>query len=157
DPPSGRQEACTGEPMPSRLPAWWGLGAAILAALAVCASEANAQNGAKPGAGKQPETLPAPQPLSRLAPEPNPAPLLNPQVKPIDLCSAMKLAGGYNPEILLARELVVESDARRQLAAAQILPNLNYGTNYDHHQGTLQQSTGRIIQVNRDSLYLGLG
>src|SRR5262249_46263257 len=34
---------------------------------------------------------------------------------------------------------------------------LNAGTNFDHHQGTLQQSTGQIIKVNRDSLYLGLG
>jgi outer membrane protein TolC len=62
-----------------------------------------------------------------------------------------------NPEILLARERVVEAVALRQLAAAQILPTLNAGTNLDHHNGTLQQSNGAILKVNRDSLYLGLG
>src|SRR5437868_5262653 len=79
-----------------------------------------------------------------------PASLLKGDVQPVDLCSAMKLAGVYNPEILLARQRVVEADARQQLAAAQILPTLNVGTNLDHHQGNLQQSTGRIITVNRD-------
>ena len=90
-------------------------------------------------------------------PAPPPASLLKGDVQPIDLCSAMKLAGVYNPEILVARQRVAEADARRQLAAAQILPTINAGTNLDHHQGNLQQSSGRIITVNRDSVYFGLG
>ena len=80
-----------------------------------------------------------------------------PESRPIDLASALQLAGVQNPEILIARERVVEAVALRQLAAAQILPTLNAGTNLDQHNGTLQQSNGTIIQVNRDSLYLGLG
>src|SRR5438552_16182705 len=82
---------------------------------------------------------------------------LSPESRPIDLASALQLGGVQNPEILLARERVVEAVALRQLAAAQILPTLNAGTNLDHHNGTLQQSTGTILKVNRDSLYLGLG
>ncbi len=77
--------------------------------------------------------------------------------RPIDLASALQLGGVQNPEILLARERVTEAVALRQLAAAQILPTLNAGTNLDHHTGTLQQSNGTILNVNRDSLYLGLG
>ncbi|HWY85644.1 MAG TPA: TolC family protein [Gemmataceae bacterium] len=83
--------------------------------------------------------------------------LLSRNSRPIDLASALRLAGVENPEILLARERVVEAVALRQLAAAQFLPTLNAGTNVDNHTGTLQQSTGAIINVNRGSLYLGLG
>jgi outer membrane protein TolC len=103
------------------------------------------------------ETFPPPQQFGGTNITPPPAPLLNPEFKPIDLCSALKLAGVYNPEILLARERVTAADAQRQYAAAQILPNVNYGLNVDQHQGVLQQSTGKILHVNRDSLYLGLG
>ncbi len=73
------------------------------------------------------------------------------------MASSLRLAGVENPEILLARQRVVEAVALRQLAAAQILPNINVGTNYDAHVGTLQQSSGNILKVNRDALYVGLG
>jgi outer membrane protein TolC len=112
---------------------------------------------AQPAGDKRLDNLPPPRPLEGTEPISAAASLLNPQVTPIDLCSALKLAGVYNPELLLARERVTEADALRQLAAAQFLPTINYGTNYDHHQGTLQQSTGKILQVNRDAMYLGLG
>jgi outer membrane protein TolC len=107
--------------------------------------------------GKKLEDLPQPRATFGLVAEPAPPSQLNPNVKPIDLCSALKLAGVDNPDILLARERITFADAQRQYAAAQILPNINFGGNLDAHQGTLQQSTGKIIQVNRDSLYLGLG
>lgn len=76
---------------------------------------------------------------------------------PIDLSSALQLAGAANPELLLARQRVLEAIAIRQFAAAQLLPNLNVGGNYDSHRGALQQSNGNILKVDRDSLYLGLG
>jgi outer membrane protein TolC len=106
----------------------------------------------------KPRTEPAPRPVED-APAPTPAasPLLEGPTKPIDLGSALQLAGVQNPEILLARERVVEAVADRQLAAAQILPTINLGTNYDTHTGPLQRSTGVIQKVNRGSLYLGLG
>jgi outer membrane protein TolC len=47
--------------------------------------------------------------------------------------------------------------AFQQLAAAQILPNLNLGTNYDNHSGVLQQHTGNILTVNRSAIYVGAG
>jgi outer membrane protein TolC len=77
--------------------------------------------------------------------------------RPIDLPTALRLAHVDNPEIRLARERVREAVAYRQLAAAQFLPTLNVGTNYDHHIGPLQQSNGQLLQVNSDSLYMGLG
>jgi len=77
--------------------------------------------------------------------------------RPIDLATALRLANVDNPEIRLARERVREAVAQRQLAAAQFLPNLNAGTNLDHHLGLLQQSNGNLLRVNHDSLYVGLG
>ncbi len=86
-----------------------------------------------------------------------PASLLSNAASPIDLPSALRLGGVQNPEILLARERVVEADAVRQLAAAQILPTINAGGNVDNHTGPLQRAVGAIQKVNRGSLYLGLG
>ena len=83
--------------------------------------------------------------------------ILDKQSRPIDLASSLQLVGVQNPEILLAQERVIEAIALRQLAAAQFLPSINFGTNLDHHNGTLQQSNGNMLKVNRDSLYLGLG
>ncbi|MBI2803446.1 MAG: TolC family protein [Planctomycetes bacterium] len=79
------------------------------------------------------------------------------QEQPIDLTTALRLAGVDNPEIRLARERVREAVAYRQLAAAQFLPSINMGTNYNQHQGALQTATGEMIKVNRNSLYLGMG
>ena len=79
------------------------------------------------------------------------------EYRPIDLPTALRLAGVANPEILIARQRVIEAVAFRQLAAAQFLPTINLGTNLDDHRGPLQQSNGTILKVDRDSLYVGLG
>ena len=80
-----------------------------------------------------------------------------PAENPIDLGTALRLAHVDSPELLLARERVAEATAVRQLAAAQILPNLNAGTNYDMHRGVLQQASGNILNTHSDALYVGLG
>ncbi len=76
---------------------------------------------------------------------------------PIDLASALRLAGVNSPEVLVAQERVDEAVAERQRAALQLLPDINLGSNYDVHTGPLQQSTGNILKVNREALYGGLG
>jgi outer membrane protein TolC len=76
---------------------------------------------------------------------------------PIDLNTTLRLAGVQNPDILVAQSRVVESQALRQLAAAQFLPTINYGMNYDTHTGVLQQSNGNILSVNRSAVYVGAG
>jgi outer membrane protein TolC len=104
------------------------------------------------------DTLPAPRAApAEVKVAPLPASILDPATRPIDLPSALRLGGVENPEILLARQRVVEAVALRQLAAAQLLPNLNAGTNFDSHVGNLQQSNGNILSVNRSALYAGLG
>jgi outer membrane protein TolC len=47
--------------------------------------------------------------------------------------------------------------ALKQLAAAQLLPNLNFGASANNHQGVLQQSNGNILNLDRNSMYVGLG
>ncbi|MFO0866195.1 MAG: TolC family protein [Gemmataceae bacterium] len=83
--------------------------------------------------------------------------LVSTEGNPITLDAALRLAGVQNPEIRIARERVLEALALRQLAAAQFLPSLNAGASVDHHVGTLQNSNGNILNVHRDSLYVGLG
>jgi outer membrane protein TolC len=79
------------------------------------------------------------------------------ETQTIDLAAALRLAGISNPQILIARQRVLETVALRQYAAAQILPTLQIGTSYDQHIGPLQQSTGNILTVSRSSLYVGAG
>lgn len=98
-----------------------------------------------------------PPPRAVTEAEPAPRTILQPGESPIDLESALRLAGAENPELHLARERILEATAIRQLSAAQLLPNLNLGTNYNLHRGPLMQSNGSILSVNRDALYLGLG
>jgi outer membrane protein TolC len=90
-------------------------------------------------------------------PGPPPKTILKPDESAIDLGTALKIAGVENPELLLARSRVAEAVALRQLAVAQLLPDLNLGTNFDAHNGPLQQSKGNILDVNRSAMYFGLG
>ncbi len=76
---------------------------------------------------------------------------------PIDLGGALKLAGLNNPQIILARQRVVEAVALRQYAAVQFLPALHMGASYDDHNGNLQQSSGNILKVDRNNVYFGFG
>lgn len=119
---------------------------------------------AGPAALGQPKVPELPQPRRdpeskppQIKPPPLAASILAPEVKLIDLGSALRLAGVSNPEILLARERVNEAMALHLLAAVQLLPTINAGTNVDAHNGPLQTSSGTILRVNRDALYAGLG
>lgn len=94
---------------------------------------------------------------SAIASAPAPGTILDPNVRPIDLPTALRLANVQNPQLIIARQRVLESQALRQLAAVQILPTINGGMNYDNHTGNLQQSNGNILSVNRSALYVGSG
>lgn len=76
---------------------------------------------------------------------------------PIDLPTVLRLAGWRSPAVLIAQQRVLAVTAQQQLAAAQALPNLNLGTNYDDHGGALQNADGRILTVQRSALYAGAG
>ncbi|WP_010582825.1 TolC family protein [Schlesneria paludicola] len=82
---------------------------------------------------------------------------LEEDVTPIDLPAALRLAGYNSPQVLVAQQRMLAAAARQQLAAAQILPNLNIGMNYNEHTGALQRGSGSILDVQRSSLYIGGG
>ena len=96
-------------------------------------------------------------PANEIAAAKNQETLLPDQFQPIDLPSAVQLAGVRNPDLFLARQRVVEAAALRQFAAAQLLPTINLGTNFNAHSGPLQQSNGTILRVSRSALYAGAG
>jgi outer membrane protein TolC len=75
----------------------------------------------------------------------------------IDLASALQLAGVRNLSLVVAQQRVEAAVAAQQFAAAQILPNLSLGGNYDQHTGVLQQDPGNILSVDRSALYIGAG
>ena len=90
-------------------------------------------------------------------PPPTPPSILAPEVRPIDLATALRLGNVQNPEINVARQRILEAAAQRQLAAAYFLPSINPGMNYDAHSGNLQQSNGNILSVNRSAVFVGAG
>ena len=85
-------------------------------------------------------------------------PVLPPPEKesPIDLKSALSLAGVENPQIALAQEIVRENLALQLQACALLVPSVTAGGNYHMHNGILQTSTGFMRQVDSQSLYTGL-
>ncbi len=113
-----------------------------------------------------PQSGPAPAKQGRADSDVRPAsavlPALPPAQQPapealIDLGIALRLAGVENPTINLARESIREAQAEQKAAQALLLPTVNVGGNFNLHRGVLQQSSGNILDVNRQSLYLGGG
>ena len=76
---------------------------------------------------------------------------------PIDLPSALRLAERENPVIGEARAHIGEALGRQQKAMVELLPMLNVGVSFNGHTGVIQQSTGKIIDISRQSLYIGGG
>lgn len=75
----------------------------------------------------------------------------------IDLVSALHLAEAQNPDIGLSRQAIQEALAQQLQARAMMLPSVHAGANYRDHQGILQTSSGKMIDVDSSSLYLGNG
>jgi outer membrane protein TolC len=92
-----------------------------------------------------------------VVPPATPPSILAPEIHPIDLIGALRLANVQNPELNIARRRILEAAAMRQLAAAYFLPSINPGMSYDSHTGVLQQSDGNILSVNRSSVFVGGG
>jgi outer membrane protein TolC len=76
---------------------------------------------------------------------------------PIDLATALKLAGANNLQIAQAAERVQQAQA--QLAGAEVtwLPSLNFGVGYNKHDGQLQDTRGQVLQVSRNAFFVGGG
>ena len=78
-------------------------------------------------------------------------------VYPIDLPTALRLAGAQNLDIHLARTLLSEAMARHQWASVLWYPTLRLGTEYIKHDGRLQETRGPVLEVSRNSGFIGGG
>jgi outer membrane protein TolC len=107
------------------------------------------------------EPLPGPAaPAGQAAENPAPAAPVVPlpcSEYPLNLETALALAGAENPTIALAREAVRASQAEQLRAQALLLPTLDAGTNSDVHRGNLQSAQGVIEKVDRQAVYVGAG
>jgi outer membrane protein TolC len=77
--------------------------------------------------------------------------------QPIDLDTALNLAGVDNPTIAIADEAVRASLAVQLQARAMLFPTLDVGGNIRIHRGNVLTSSGRIADRDLQSLYFGFG
>ena len=76
---------------------------------------------------------------------------------PIDLATALQLAGANNLQIALAGERVQEAQARLEGAEVLWIPSIKAGVGYNKHDGRIQETDGIVRDVSRNSLFVGGG
>jgi outer membrane protein TolC len=76
---------------------------------------------------------------------------------PLDLSTALRLADVANPTIAAARTMILEALALQTSARVLLVPSLNAGVSYHGHNGNLQRSAGRILNLSQQSLLIGAG
>jgi outer membrane protein TolC len=74
-----------------------------------------------------------------------------PAPQPIDLPTALRLAGAQNLDVQIARERVNEAKAQQQSATAQFFPWISAGVAYRQHDQNIQDVQGNIIDVHKYS------
>ena len=76
---------------------------------------------------------------------------------PVDLPTILRLSGGRNWAVQLAGERINQAQAEVLAAEAMWLPSLNVGVSATKHEGQIQATTGEILDVSRNSLFVGGG
>ncbi len=76
-------------------------------------------------------------------------------VQPIDLANALRLAGARDLDIDAARQHVLRSVGELDQARGLWLPSLFTGPTYYRLDGQVQEINGKILTVDRGSLFLG--
>lgn len=76
---------------------------------------------------------------------------------PIDMAMALRLADERNLDIAIFLERVAETTARLHQARTLAVPTLRIGTSYNRHSGSLQETSGQVLEVDRVSQFRGLG
>ena len=79
------------------------------------------------------------------------------RVLPVDLPTALRLAGVRPLDIALAAERVQVAAAQLDRARVQWLPTLYLGADYFRHDGQLQDVGGAIFGTSKSSLMVGVG
>jgi outer membrane protein TolC len=74
-----------------------------------------------------------------------------PNVYFIDLPAALRLTGAQNLDVRIAREKLAEAKADNQSALLPFFPWLSAGIVYRSHDGRIQDTSGEILDVNKQS------
>lgn len=93
----------------------------------------------------------APEPLPLAVPEPGD------RVLPINLASALHLAGAKTLDIQIATRQVELAVRQYDRAKLMWVPNLVVGVDYFAHKGPQQNFAGQIVTANRSTFMAGLG
>jgi outer membrane protein TolC len=75
--------------------------------------------------------------------------------QPIDLPTALRLAGAQNLDVAIARERLAEARAGQESALEQFFPWVSPGASYRAHLGRLQKSEGPLVDVNKQVYVAG--
>ncbi|MBI5801692.1 MAG: TolC family protein [Verrucomicrobia bacterium] len=76
--------------------------------------------------------------------------------QPIDLPTALKLAGAQNLDVQIARERLRESQAAHDAALYNFFPWVAPGVGYKRHDGRIQDVTGNMFDTSKQQLAPGL-
>ena len=90
-------------------------------------------------------------------PIPNPPSPAGERVLPINLASALQLAGAKPLDIQIAARQVEISARALDRAKLLWVPNLTFGTDYFAHTGPQQNFAGEIVTQNRSTFMVGVG
>ena len=74
---------------------------------------------------------------------------------PIDLLSALRLAGAQSLDVQIARERLAEARANHEIARQQFFPWLAPGISYRRHDGQIQDVSGSVFNASKQSYALG--
>src|SRR5437899_2491764 len=77
------------------------------------------------------------------------------ELVPIDLPSALRLAGAQNLDLRIARERLAEAKANYEGTLWQFFPWISPGISYKRHDDLIQNVEGNIIDVHKDSYSVG--
>lgn len=103
----------------------------------------------------QPDTQNSANP--HVIPVPEPVSPVNVDTFELNLPTALSMVGGQHPAVGLAQWRVQEAYARLDQAEVLWLPSLQAGFSFDRHDGNLQASDGKIVDVNRNAFQYGMG
>jgi outer membrane protein TolC len=69
------------------------------------------------------------------------------EVQPIDLPTALRLAGANNLDLALVRQALVQAQAQNDAATLSFVPALNGALGYVKHNGAIQDVSGNVIDA----------
>jgi outer membrane protein TolC len=109
---------------------------------------------AVPPVATVPTPVPAPIPAAAVPPPSSP---IESNTFPIDLPTALRLAGAENPTVNAARARYREAVANYDRARLMWIPNLTFGPSFFYHEGVDQNRRGEIFSVARGNVMLNVG